>query len=111
MLRMRHGVEEIGITARSWSGRLYADWRVRWRSVKMADVVDELLRYGLFFGAIFQLICIAAVVFIPPKEDGRDGGDSSDDDTSTEGQTHQPSHRHHTHHPSRRSRQEKKKRR
>lgn len=33
--------------------------------------MDELLRYGLFFGAIFQLVCIAAVVFIPPKEEGR----------------------------------------
>lgn len=37
----------------------------------MAEIMDELLRYGLFFGAIFQLVCIAAVVFIPPKEEGR----------------------------------------
>ncbi|KAL3254619.1 hypothetical protein MRX96_054147 [Rhipicephalus microplus] len=46
----------------------------------MAELVDELLRYGLFLGAIFQLVCIAAVVFVPPKEEGKDVGDSSDED-------------------------------
>ncbi|GIX99372.1 uncharacterized protein CEXT_715131 [Caerostris extrusa] len=74
----------------------------------MADFVDELLRYGLFFSAIFQLICIAAVIFIPPREESRDGGDSSDEDGLPDGPIHQPSHRHHTHHVSRRNRQEKR---
>jgi len=31
-------------------------------------VVEEILRYGLFLGAIFQIICIAAAVWIPSKE-------------------------------------------
>ena len=30
---------------------------------------DHFLHYGLFLGAIFQLICIAAIVIIPPKSD------------------------------------------
>lgn len=78
----------------------------------MSDMVDDLLRYGLFIGAIFQMICIAAVIFIPPKDEGRDGGDSSDEDgISTEGPVHPPTHKSHGHHSGRRSRQEKKKRR
>ena len=32
------------------------------------DLLDEVLRYGLFLGAIFQIIAIAAIVIIPPKE-------------------------------------------
>lgn len=32
------------------------------------DLLDEVLRYGLFLGAIFQIIAIAAIVVIPPKE-------------------------------------------
>ncbi|XP_076344164.1 protein anon-73B1 [Tachypleus tridentatus] len=77
----------------------------------MGDLIDEILRYGLFLGAIFQIVCIAAVVFIPAKDEGKDGGESSDDDTGIEGTSHQPSHKHHSHHSGRRSRQEKKKRR
>ena len=43
-------------------------------SLKMAIALDEptlldnVLYYGLFVGAIFQLICIFAVVFIPQSE-------------------------------------------
>ena len=32
------------------------------------DLLDEVLRYGLFLGAIFQIVAIAAIVVIPPKE-------------------------------------------
>lgn len=79
---------------------------------KMTELVDELLRYGLFLGAIFQLLCIAAVVFVPPKEEGKDAGDSSDEDNPSDGLALQAaSHRHQAHHAGRRSRQEKKKRR
>ena len=28
---------------------------------------DHLLHYGLLLGAVFQLICIAAIVVLPPK--------------------------------------------
>ena len=33
------------------------------------DYFDECIKYGLFIGAIFQIICIGAVVFVPSKED------------------------------------------
>ena len=33
------------------------------------DIVDEILKYGLFIGAVFQIICIGAVIFVPNKED------------------------------------------
>ncbi|KAF8790018.1 hypothetical protein HNY73_005106 [Argiope bruennichi] len=77
----------------------------------MGDIVDELLRYGLFFSAIFQLVCIAAVIFVPAREESRECIDSSDEDTSSDFPIQQPAHRHHGHHVSRRNRQEKKKRR
>lgn len=32
------------------------------------DVVDTFLRYGLFVGAIFQLICIGAVIVMPDSK-------------------------------------------
>lgn len=31
-------------------------------------LLDNVLYYGLFFGAIFQLGCIFAVIFIPQSE-------------------------------------------
>ena len=31
------------------------------------SVFDDLLRYGLYLGAIFQLIAIGAIIFVPPK--------------------------------------------
>ncbi|KAH9379460.1 protein MANBAL [Haemaphysalis longicornis] len=77
----------------------------------MAELVDELLRYGLFLGAIFQLVCIAAVVFVPPKEEGKDVGDSSDEDGPAEGGAAVPHRPQVPHHTGRRSRQDRKKRR
>ena len=48
----------------------------------MSDFLDEVLKYALMLGAVFQLICIAAVVFLPNRQlDHRDALDS-DDDTS-----------------------------
>jgi len=32
------------------------------------DIIDTLLRYGLFFGAVFQLVCIGAVIIMPDNK-------------------------------------------
>ena len=32
------------------------------------DILDVLLKYGLYLGAIFQLICIFAVIFVPATD-------------------------------------------
>ena len=79
----------------------------------MGEIVDELIRVGLMFGAVFQLICIAAVIWVPAKDESRDVVDSSDDDMSVEGNTvsnYQRSLTGQLGH-GRRSRHEKKKRR
>lgn len=41
---------------------------------------DHVLHYGLLVGAVFQLICIAAIVLIPPspEEEAEQDGSSSD---------------------------------
>lgn len=36
-------------------------------AVQMEDFFDKLLRYGMFLGALFQLICIAAVIILPEQ--------------------------------------------
>jgi len=82
-------------------------------SWSMAELVDELIRVGLAFGAVFQLICIAAVMWVPAKEvDQRESGDtnSSDDDVSVEGSSFNRALYGHSGHV-RRGRFEKKKRR
>ena len=33
------------------------------------SLIDTILHYALFLGAIFQLVCIFAVIFVPPKQD------------------------------------------
>ena len=42
---------------------------------------DDLLRYALYLGAVFQLIDIGAIIFLPPK---------SDDDTTDADMDGQP---------------------
>lgn len=37
---------------------------------------DHVLHYGLLVGAIFQLVCIAAIVIIPPKPEEESDGES-----------------------------------
>ena len=34
-------------------------------------ILDVLLQYGLYLGAVFQLICIFAAVLIPTSADGQ----------------------------------------
>ncbi|XP_018789956.1 PREDICTED: protein anon-73B1 [Bactrocera latifrons] len=43
------------------------------------DLFNALLRYGLFVGAIFQLICIAASILLPAASEGSNGEDGSED--------------------------------
>lgn len=33
----------------------------------MDEIFDKLLKYGMFLGAIFQLVCIAAVIILPEQ--------------------------------------------
>ena len=40
-------------------------------SLTETDLFDEVLKYGLFLGAIFQLVCIGAVILIPARDDKR----------------------------------------
>ncbi|XP_069703270.1 protein anon-73B1 isoform X4 [Periplaneta americana] len=78
------------------------------------DFVDSVLRCGLYLGAIFQFVCIAAAVVMPEKM-----GDSntnyckelelSDDEGSDHSTPQATPRRPHVHHRPRK--QEKKKRR
>ena len=33
---------------------------------------EALLRYGLYVGAVFQLVCILAIIILPPLKEGSD---------------------------------------
>ena len=38
-------------------------------AIDWSAITDEIIRIGLIFGAIFQLICIGAAIFLPNKSD------------------------------------------
>jgi len=47
---------------------------------------ERLLRYGLYFGGVFQLVCFLAVIFLPPSGSWlkpEDNSDTSDDEEDT----------------------------
>ena len=46
---------------------------------------DQVLHYALFIGAIFQLICIAAIVVIPPKSEEEESSSEGSDQEGTGG--------------------------
>lgn len=49
---------------------------------------ERLLRYGLYFGGVFQLICILAVIFLPPSASTEtEKGEDSDTSDEEEGDT------------------------
>ncbi|BFZ08183.1 hypothetical protein BsWGS_11222 [Bradybaena similaris] len=83
----------------------------------MAIVVDEstttelLLNYMLFAGAIFQLVCIFAVILIP--QSAAEKVDDMVASTEAESQPPAPTHKHHTSHDhtSRKGRKDRKKHR
>jgi len=49
------------------------------------DMMDTFLRYGLFLGAVFQLICIGAVIIMPDSSEA--APDTTNDSDSDEAQT------------------------
>ncbi|XP_067004185.1 protein MANBAL [Anabrus simplex] len=78
------------------------------------DFVDSILRCGLYFGAIFQLICIAAAVVVPDRMSDSNLScnkdfEPSDDEGSDHSTPQATPRRPHIHHRPRK--QEKKKRR
>merc|ERR1712038_1589775 len=65
---------------------------------------EVLLRYGLYVGAVFQLICILAVIVLPPLKEGSDNSAGNEESSSDEEEDrkdqrvtshHQQSHTHH----------------
>lgn len=40
--------------------------------IEEPTLFENILHYGLFVGAIFQIICILAVIFIPKSESEQD---------------------------------------
>ncbi|EEB17933.1 protein anon-73B1, putative [Pediculus humanus corporis] len=77
------------------------------------DFYDTILRCGLYFGAVFQLICIAAVVIIPDNSSSGSGNskdlDGSENEISDQNSPLASPRKPHIHHRSRKP--DKKKRR
>ncbi|KAF4518506.1 hypothetical protein B566_EDAN009706 [Ephemera danica] len=76
--------------------------------VQPEDLFDTVLRFGLYLGAVFQLICIAAVIVVPERLDQSTRDDQSDDEGSDHGSPHTTPRRPYGHH---RRKADKKKRR
>ncbi|KAK9890897.1 hypothetical protein WA026_012239 [Henosepilachna vigintioctopunctata] len=72
------------------------------------DMTATIVRYGLYLGAIFQIFCLLACVFMPdaPEDSWLNKGDSDDDSSEQETPHNTPKRPFH-----RTRKQEKKKRR
>ncbi|KAJ3642616.1 hypothetical protein Zmor_025379 [Zophobas morio] len=78
-------------------------------NIGVEDMTATIVRYGLYLGALFQIACLAACIFMPDSSDDNNWlsrGDS--DDESSEQSTPQNTPRRPYH---RTRKQEKKKRR
>ncbi|XP_044271988.1 protein anon-73B1 [Tribolium madens] len=78
-------------------------------NIGVEDMTATIVRYGLYVGALFQIVCLAACIFLPDTSDDNcwlSRGDS--DDESSEQSTPQNTPRRPYH---RTRKQEKKKRR
>ncbi|KAL5013242.1 hypothetical protein ScPMuIL_007512 [Solemya velum] len=67
-------------------------------------LLDNFLHYGLLLGAVFQLVCIFAVIWLPKSEPEQEVAMETQSATTTHPQ-HAPQHSHST---SKRKREKKK---
>ena len=74
-------------TLAGFSYSLVTESLKRERMSSEGTIVDDLIRVGLMFGAVFQVICIAAVIWIPSSHiqssHGSSDGSSSGPDASS----------------------------
>ena len=45
--------------------------------------MDSLLHFGLAIGAVFQLICILAIIVLPSQDDKKEKEDTSPEESTT----------------------------
>lgn len=66
------------------------------RQLPKEEWYEVYIRYALYFGAIFQLVCILAVIFIPAeKADSALKGDLDEDDEEEDLQDQQQQQQQH----------------
>ncbi|KAJ8928470.1 hypothetical protein NQ314_018975, partial [Rhamnusium bicolor] len=59
-------------------------------SIGVEDMTATIVRYGLYLGAFFQIVCLAACIFMPDSPDDNSWGSRVDsDDESSEQSTPQ----------------------
>ncbi|KAJ8983804.1 hypothetical protein NQ317_008930 [Molorchus minor] len=52
-------------------------------NIGVEDMTATIVRYGLYLGALFQIVCLAACIFMPDSPDDNWGSRvDSDDDSS-----------------------------